>query len=202
MIITFDIHGVLFTPDYKKIFLLLVRNLKALQLCMYAAHPRFIKNMVRLLKKKAVPEEYIEFLTQSFKRFKPYKNLALELANAQKPNYAVFEIVKKLKAQGHTLHIFSNIGGTILQHLSEKHPELLSHFDTFFVPTQENGYLSKPNPLAFDHYVQNHNPENKYLIFIDNRRHNVHISRHYGIHGIHFKSVPLLEQALSHLYLH
>lgn len=200
MIIAFDIHGVLFTSDYKKIFLLLLHNLGAFKLVIYCAHPRFIRDVLRLLKKGAVPEEYINTLTKSYPGLNPYKGLALEIANAQKPNLPLFTIIKTLQHQGHTLHIFSNIGGTIFSHLAEQYPELLHYFDKICVPTEQNNYVAKPSLDAFKHYLANYNPDNKTIVFIDNRQANITISQRCGMHGIHFKSTADLEEQLALLH--
>lgn len=199
MIITFDIHGVLFTTDYKKIFQLIMRNLSALKLVIYCAYPRFIKDAFLLLKKGAVPEEYINTLTSSYKGLTPYKQLAIELANAQKPNLTLFSIVKELKSQGYTLHIFSNIGYSIFNHLAQQNPEIFNNFDAVFVPTSANNYLAKPNPQAFAQYLALHNPANKRIIFIDNRRTNISISKLHGMHGIRFRSANKLAEELAQL---
>lgn len=201
MIITFDIHGVLFTLDYKKIVRLLVRNISSFKLLAYLFNPRFIKTAFRLTKKGAIPEEYIHTLTASHKGLAPHKQLAIELANAQKPNRELFKLVEQLHKQGHELHIFSNIGDTLFVHLAAQHPTLFVYFDKICVPTAANNYLAKPHPLAFLHYLQRYNPKNKAVIFIDNRRHNIAMSQRHGMHGIHFTSLAQLEQQLAAILL-
>lgn len=195
-IIAFDIHGVLFEPNYKKIGLLIYHHAAMLKLVAYFFYPSFVAAIVKLLNKKAVPQEYIASLSNQFPGIKPYAPVMIEIANAQKPNKELFKLIEQLKDKGYTMHIFSNIGDTIYANLAQQFPHLFEYFEQICVPASSNEYIAKPNPQAFAYYLAEYNPQHKQVLFIDNRRKNIKVAQLLGIHGILFTSATDLRKTL------
>lgn len=195
-IITFDIHGVLFKADTKKIVHIIWSNKRILKVFLYLLNPRFIADLYYLIRKKTIPEEYIFYITDKYKGLSNYKNHAIAIANAQKPIANTIELVKKLKQEGYTLHIFSNIGQTIYENLASTFPDIFKHFDAVHTPKAENNYTCKPNIGAFTEYLSRYNKDQKTILFIDNRLKNIKQALRCNILGIHYKNADSLTHML------
>jgi HAD superfamily hydrolase (TIGR01509 family) len=113
----------------------------------------------------------------------------------------VWNIVHALKAQGYTLHILSNIGHTIFEDLRKKQPEIFAAFDEFKVVTAQDGYVGKPRPAFFQHYLAAHNPTGKQVIFIDDKPKNTKAAAHHGMHAIFFCCAQHVQEKLNMLGL-
>lgn len=198
-IISFDIHGVLFEPDTKKIKQLLKKNPKVFLVLRYLFWPPLLFDLIRLLKKKAVPEEIISHLTTQYTGLAQYKNLAIKLANAQKPIPGMLKLIKQLHVNGYQLHIFSNIGIQIYQELAHEYQEIFSFFHRVHMPNTTNNFIGKPHIGAFQDYINRCNPHKMQVLFIDNRWRNVTSAHRVGIFGIHFKSAHHLHKKFGHL---
>lgn len=197
--LVFDIHGVLFTSDHKKILSLLWQNKRLIKLFLYFFNPRFLVDFLELVRKKAVPEECIIYLTSRYKGLANFKEIAISIANAQKPIPEMLPLIKTLKEQGYTLHIFSNIGETIFEHLAQAFPEVFCYFDSLYVPNAADGYISKPKMKAFNYYLERCNQDQKQIIFIDNNIRNISMAAQCNISGIYFENSEILKQKLQAL---
>lgn len=198
-IITFDIHGVLFAPDSKKIKQLIKTNKSILKVLVYLLWPPFILDILKLVHQKVVPEEIIKYLCSRYKGIAPYQKYAIGLANAQKPIPHMSTIVSELKNKGYQLHVFSNIGSEIFKELSAEHKEFFAQFDTIYIPHEANHFIGKPRHQAFHDYLKRCNPLNQQIIFIDNRWRNIKAAHACQIFGIHFKSAKQLLKQLEQL---
>ena len=198
-IIAFDIHGVLFKKDYKKIARLMWHNKKDLSpLLLYTFNPFFIYDIFKLRYKKAITEEYIIGLGTKYPRLTKLIPLGITLANAQKPISQTISIVKNLKKRGYVLHVFSNIGKTIYADLAKQFPEILNTFDALITTTAKNNYKNKSHKDFFYSYISQHTPK-KQLILIDNTYSNIKQAHTLGIIGIRFTTPQALQKTLSRL---
>lgn len=195
-IITFDIHGVLFKPDYKKILSLLWHNKKVVIVGCYLLNPKFTYNLLRLMYKRAVPEEYFITFTHTYPSLEQFKPLAIELSNAQYPVGNMVSLAHTLKAKGYSLHIMSNIGTLIFNDLAQKHPDIFNLFDMIHVPSEHTGFITKRDPGAFAHYLAVANTGDKKIVLIDDNKKNVARSANVGIIGIYFKNSQQLMRDL------
>jgi len=198
-IIAVDLHGVLFTHNYKKMLKTFWHSKKKLKLFFATLSPALWLDFFKLLKKNAVAEEYIVRLADTHKRLRPFVPLGIEIANTQKPSQPVIDMLKKLKKNGCTLQLFSNIGDTIFADLLGKHPDIFTLFENFTIAAQENNYRRKPHVQAFEDFLKTHNQENKTVILIDDKRKNIRGAQQNGLIGIFFESAQQVENELKSL---
>lgn len=197
-IITFDIHGVLFKTDYKKIIFLILKNRAFLRtICSI----RLIIKSIRLLhqQRKTVGEAFLMTLAAKHQPLAKHLPFIIRLINTQKPIPSTINIVKRLKSQGYTLHILSNIGEQIFADLKRHFFSLFNLFDDYTVATSQKGYIGKPDPNMFENYLSNFNRENKQIIFIDDKQRNLNTAKQFGITCIHYQSPEQLEETLAAL---
>ncbi len=186
-IVAFDIHGVIFKTDYKKIFKLLWHNKKVAKLALFVWHPKVIKTLFRLHKKESVVEEYVMALAKVSKHFREFIPLGIEVANAQKPIPETIALIKELKKRGYRLDIISNIGQIIYYDLVEKYPEVFDHFANAHVACAEFNYIAKPHPVVYQSYQERHNPDKHQIVFIDDKNENIKAAATFGMTGIYVK---------------
>jgi len=198
-IITFDIHGVLFKPDRKKIAHLAWRNKKAFLIGFYFLNPKFAYQVLSLKLKRAVPEEYFMRLTHHYPSLERYKKLAIDISNAQTPQPEIIDIAQKLKNLGYTLHLFSNIGNAIAKELSASYPKIFGLFDQIHVPSDANNYTGKRQPGGFALYQTECNPMQKKIILIDDNKQNMTRAAQANMIGIYFKNSQQLRSDLEQL---
>lgn len=200
-IITFDIHGVLFKPNFKKIIQLVWNNKKAFTIGFYLFNPKFTFKLISLKYKRAVPEEYFVTLTRDYPSLEQYKPLAIAISNAQTPVQEIINTAHTLKNKGYTLHIFSNIGEHVFADLAKTHPDIFALFDAVQVPSEQNGFINKRHPAAFSNYLSNFNPHHKTIVLIDDNKRAVARASQAGIIGIYFKNIQQLHTDLHQLHI-
>ena len=197
-IITFDIHGVLCKTNYPRVLSLLLKSKHITHLLSFIFYPYIVRTIIRLWRNHAVSGHYVQQLTTLYPELTQYIPLMNRVANAQKTNNAVFNLVDQIKQQGFELHILSNIDATIFDELKAMHPLLFSSFDKV-QSTQPADKYGKPHPWIFTRYLTTHVPTNKQVIFIDNKKKNVIAARKLGIIGIHYKNPRQLKRVLKRL---
>ncbi len=197
-IITFDIHGVLFTKDYRKIASLVWQNPWVIKILFYALNPFFILDILKLIIKKGVTEEYIIGLGKKHCSFEQFIPLGIAIANAQKPITQTVQLAHQLKQKGYTIHIMSNIGKTIYADLAYSYPEVFKPFDAVIAPCAENDYCGKPHQAFFDQYYKEYsNP--KQLLLIDDKPINIKKAVRAGMGGICFVHPHALRRIFTRL---
>lgn len=185
-IIAFDLHGVLFNQDYPGMLKMLYRSQHKYLLAAYALNPAVWLLCFKLWRHASPIERYITSLTNEWPRLAPAQDDLITLANAQKPNKAIIQLVQELKQSGYELHIFSNIGTIILADLVTQFPQIMALFDHVFTTSAALGYPSKRHPALFNAYLCSRPTlANKKVIFIDDSINNVAHAQRYGILGIH-----------------
>lgn len=195
-IIAVDLHGVLFKHNYKNMFKLFFKSKNKRKLIFALINPRLWIDVIKLMRKKAVAEEFFVGLAQKYHRLQPFLPLGITIANQQTVTPGMVEALVHLKKKGYELHLFSNIGSIVFEDLHKKYPNILALFDALKMPSQDNGYLRKPSKKAFEEYLKEHNPYGKKVIFIDDKKKNVEAATQHGIISILFHSMPQLKQEL------
>lgn len=195
-VIAVDLHGVLFKPNYKNMFKQFFKNKKKLKLVFALINPRLWIDVVRLMHKRAIVEEFFIRLGKKYHRLEPFIPLGIKIANQQEPVTDVVKTLNNLKKKGYSIHLFSNIGSIIFEDLNKKFPTLFKMFDSFTMPSHTNGYLRKPSKKAFEEYLNEHNTDGKQVIFIDDKKRNVHAAKKHGIISILFRSPRQLKEKL------
>ena len=196
-IFVFDLHGVLFRPDYKKIAQILYQVPKKHNLLLSALTPKFLLTFFSLVKKGAVPEEFIIKLGTKIDRLYPYIQTGIEISNAQKPQKETISIITELKKNKFPQYIFSNIGEKTFLDLYQKYPEIIDLFDGVSYTSKVDDYLKKPHSQAFEKYIQMFDQKFDDLIFIDNKKKNIYAAQKLGIESILFKNSYQLHDELK-----
>ncbi len=199
-IITFDIHGVLFTKDYREIATIIWHNPRLLTIFFYALNPFVVYDVLKLMVKKGVTEEYIIGLGAKHRSFAQFVPLGIAIANAQKPIAKTVALAHQLKKKGYTLHILSNIGPTIYADLAKKHPAVFASFDAVIVPLPENNYCGKPHQAFFDRYYKNY-AGHKQILLIDDKPINIKKAVRAGMGGIYFTHPNSVRNTFSRLVI-
>lgn len=111
-----------------------------------------------------------------------------------------WEIVRKLKAAGYPVYIFSNIGSKGYDQLKTRFPGHFDIFDGYHIMGQK-GHPGKPHPQSYVGckalIAQRHAGKN--IIFIDDKKANVQAAQNAGIKGIQFSSGKQLRKDLGPL---
>ena len=197
-IIIFDVHDVLFKPHYREIISLLWNSNQKLILAKYCFHPKLLYTIARMWQHHAVADAYFDYVRKNYPELAPCIPLVIRMANAQIPNTDVIEIIKHLKGQGFPLHILSNIDTLIFADLQKRYPSVFDYFDVIKGTTIQDRY-GKPNINIFKNYISAFNPQNKKMIFIDNKKANIQASQRVGMIGILFKNGHQLKAKLQSL---
>lgn len=198
-IITFDLHGVIFKPDYRALARILWHSKGKLGLIINLMHPRIIWQGIIMLMKRSAAEKYIMKLAQINPGLKPYIQLGIDLSNAQKPVPEMVLLIEQLRHRGYTLHILSNLGIRSLEQLKPRHANIFNHFDAIRVTSPEDDYLNKPHRGVFHDYLTKHNPGNKHILLIDDGKGNIQTAHELGWTGIYFKnSTQLVDELRAH----
>ena len=200
-VLAIDLHGVLFTHDYKKMFGTFFQSNNKLKLILALINPSLWLDVIRLIHKDAVAEQFLVGLANKHHRLKPFVPLGIQIANQQKPNQPFIKLLKQLKQRGYKLYLFSNIGSIIFDDLLKKFPELFNLFESFTLPSKANGYIRKPTTQAFKRYLQTNNLTNKKIILIDDKRKNIEAAKKLDLQAIFFNSTVQIQLELETLGL-
>lgn len=196
-ILAFDLHSVVFTPDWKKVIHILWIWPHKMQLVVYAFNLRLIWQCFTLLFHEPTDEEFFALFHEQCPKLLP---LALELFNSFKPMDGTVELLKELRTKGYVLHIASNVGPRRFKTLQSRFPIVMNLFDKAMINNGDvKNLIKKPNPEFFRLYLRDYNPDGKQIIFIDNNKHNIKAAEPFGIICIHFKSPSQLRDALTPL---
>jgi len=202
-IITFDLHDVVFTFDYKKILHILWTTDRKWPLITTIAYPRFIWNFIKLLRQK--PSDYDIFILFSEQR-PVLVPVALDLMSAIKVIPETVQIIQELSDKEYTLHILTNATEIRLLDIRKKYAHLLRKFRYCKgITTPSNPLGRKPHALFFHEYLdkakklaQTDFPL-KNVIFIDDNKENIKTAQKVGMKAIHFQSPQQLREALVEL---
>lgn len=195
-IIVFDIHGVLVKTDYIKA-LRLLRSRQTFTILKYLCNPKVLWELVCLARKGAIAEEYFVYFTSRYEQLAGCKELLLAVANAQRPIQPMFDLVHELKSRGYTLHILSNIGELMYFQLYPRFSNLFDQFDKVKIANPGENYISKPNPQMYELYFKQCNPDNKRVIFIDDKPKNLRAAHKAGMVCVHFSCTRTFIRKLS-----
>lgn len=188
-----DLHGVLLVKNFRTLMCGGVGNLLStketvygklsllIQFILVAGDYRFYKQMYALthlkdqegrsLGKDKITESYFNSI-KDLGYHDVYDALVSFANNIFVPNEKLIADLKTLKAQGHRLHIFSNIGSATLKDAHTKFPELFRIFDdaqnriNHDIEEGEIYTIWKPQKAAFDAVLETTGatPENSIMI--------------------------------------
>lgn len=117
------------------------------------------------------------------------------VTNCMRITPGIFDLVAELKSQDYCVALFSNISKGVAMHLRQ-----MGHYEVFnplFLSYEME--LEKPHPEAYLKFLEGMpcNPDE--IVFIDDRIENVEAARLFGIHALHFTSMPQLLSDLEEL---
>lgn len=198
-LLAFDLHSVLFEPNWKEVAQVLWNYNHKLSIVALAFKPYLIYKSLRLLFNDATDEEFFALCEQHCPKLMP---LVIDLMNAHRPIKQMVSILKELKAKGYTLHIISNIGPRRYPMLCSRFPELMSQFEQAkIIKGYTKELIKKPNPQFFKDYLHDFNPKNKTVIFIDDNKRNIKAAQSLGFIGICFENPQQLRTQLASMQI-
>ncbi len=186
-IVLFDIHSVILKPRAKKRIKLFLKHRKYMKTRWYFGFLPIIS--------KATSERSIVKARNNPTRQK----VLLEIVNAVKPITGTVNIIGALaKIEGLELHLGTNLGATAFADLINR-----DVFKPIFVPfniekskfityKRHEKTIKKPNPKFFSDYLDNLNTNFSMaikpheILFIDDKKKNIHAAQKIGMQTIHF----------------
>ncbi|HVX01326.1 MAG TPA: hypothetical protein VHA52_12960, partial [Candidatus Babeliaceae bacterium] len=138
--IAWDLHNVLFRPNYCKLFFIFLKALRYPQLWLLGINPYFWRQVYRGRKELVVIEAVFKRLCLEFPVLTLHTQLFFEACNAQSPQAGVIALINKLKREGAVQYILSNIGQETFRLLSNQYPDLIDLFDGFYVSQEIEDY--------------------------------------------------------------
>jgi len=194
VIITFDLHEVIFTFDLKKVARILWNFDHKWAIFTTLFRLPLVFTLLKMVWKDATDEEFY----QVFEKRRPILlPLVIEMTNAQKVIPGMEQLIQELHAQGYQLHILSNIGPRRFKQLSLDFPQIINCFDEVKIVQAESNPLKKPDTKFFKHYLSELVNDDQHVVFIDDNRKNIKAARSLGIHAIQFKSTQQLLKQLK-----
>jgi putative hydrolase of the HAD superfamily len=115
------------------------------------------------------------------------------------------DIVKKLKENGFSVYILSNIGPAHFSLLRQKYPEIFALFNGWYTPTPENNFSHKPHAKfyqGFKQYILKKEGKDKQIIFTDDSRKYIKGACKEGYIAIQFTTPEKLKDFLEQLEQH
>ena len=183
-VIVLDLHGPLFQLNKTEVAKLLMNTGNKTTLLSLLVNRSFWKT----LKETHVAERIIDRLSPDYQVLRP---LIIEMGNTQVPVKETFDLVQKLKDQGYSVFIASNIGPDMYADLQKKFPQELALFDGAFISSPENNLVEKPRPEYFEQlkiYLAAHGQSGKQILFVDDTQKHVVAAAKQSITSTLFKS--------------
>lgn len=196
-IIAFDLHSVIFFPDWKEIASLLWRSDCKLRLLKNAFNVRLMAASFYLLLHNPTDEEFFAIFR---KRCPELLQFMTNLMNAHKPGQECVALLHTLRDSGYRLDIISNIGPSRFAALQEKYSAIINLFQFSKINSgNADALVKKPDPLFFAEYLRDAGVDGKRIIFVDDNKRNIASAASLGIKSIHFKSARRLKADLEKL---
>lgn len=201
IILAFDLHGVIFSFSTSLYVKRALHTSHKGSLFLLGLNPFFWRDMYRAYQQTHVIEGVYYLLLEKYPQLADSKEDLIALSNAQVPRQETIDLIGKLKREGFTIALCSNIGQETFIDLKKNHPDVFKDFDIFFVATPENGYISKIHGefyCNFNTHIKNNNTsQDKQIIFIDDKKKNIMLAAQHGITGVIFKNASQLEAVLQ-----
>lgn len=122
----------------------------------------------------------------------PREEAHAEITTRHTPNEPVFEIVRKLKDDGYTLGVISNVGDELGNFLPQECVDLFNQ-----VTLSYHVHAIKPDPQIYEYHLSKLGIKPQECVFIDDREPNVAGAIEMGIQGILYTNVAQLKTDLQ-----
>eukprot|EP00029_Vermamoeba_vermiformis_P003325 TRINITY_DN13714_c0_g1_i1.p1 TRINITY_DN13714_c0_g1~~TRINITY_DN13714_c0_g1_i1.p1 ORF type:complete len:231 (+),score=10.45 TRINITY_DN13714_c0_g1_i1:63-755(+) len=205
-LIAFDLHHVVAKPKHLSMILSVIFFRHTFHVLFYLLfHPRALIGLIIELFTFQHPEKILR--KSRILNFKPLIDwlspLFENIVNSQELNAEVLKIIDELKANGHEVVLFSNIGEEHLEKLVGRLPVMKLKFDGFHATNKALNYSKKKHMTTWDNFVKKFNLiENKRNVFlIDDKPRNIAVARQREFDGIVYKNPTQLRAELVALKL-
>ena len=182
LVFVFDLHNVIFFPDRKR-----MRNLFWSARQTFGWHiffnPYVLYNVSLILKNKGLAEPLFEAMARRHPLLAQLKPLFVKMIDCQTINQPVVDVIKTLKSRGYNVYLATNLWTALVPDFRRLFPEIVSLFDGFYFPSEENGNRYKPDPDYYHDFMRRYDVF-KDIVFIDDDRANIHAARQVGWHCI------------------
>jgi|GEM_PF-1097959 HAD superfamily hydrolase (TIGR01509 family) len=196
-VIAFDLHDVLFTPNYAERLKLIIAMPYKFTLFTMLSNPVFLYNSVRLASQQIAAEQVIDGLLPRYPDLQLFIPTITAVINAQTPIAGTLDIIKRLKQKKFKIYLLSNIGEHVLHNLKSQFPAIFSYFDELFFCSSEYCYIRKPNPQYYHSFLEKFNLKPDQVVFVDDLVKNIYVADTLGMHGILFNCPEQLELELK-----
>ncbi len=198
-VVAFDLHDVMFRPDYVERINILIKSPQKFTLCKHMVNPFFLYEFVRLSIQQIAAEQVIDKLIPQYPEIKLFMPTVIDAINAQIPIEGTIEIIQKLKNRGFKIYLLSNIGDQVLKNMMTKFPDIFSNFHDLFFCSPEYDYIRKPNPRFYQFFFEKFNLKAEQVIFVDDLVKNISAADRLGMYGILFHCPEQLDHELQAL---
>lgn len=199
-LLVFDLHGVVFNHDYKQMIKTFLKSHQKGQVILQLLHPCLLRDIFKVVHRN-VPEAFFIHMAYHYASIQNIIPLLIKIGNCQKVCYPATQLLKELKQLGYSLAVLSNIGQHMLEDFQHQHPDIFKLFDHIMVATPDTGYLSKPNPAIYKHFIRVCNQEKKHIILIDDKLNNLQAALPFNIMGILFSNSEQCKQELINMHI-
>ena len=190
-VIVLDLHGPLFQLNKTEVAKLIMKTGNKTTVLSLLFNTSFRADLRKTLKETHVAERIIDKLSKKYPALESFRPMVITMGNTQVPVKEMFDLVQKLKAQGYSVFIASNIGPDMYADLHKKFPQELALFDGAFISSPENNLVEKPRPEYFEQlkiYLTAHGQSGKQILFVDDTQKHVVAAAKQSITSTLFKS--------------
>lgn len=197
--IAIDLNGVILGLSLRQIASTVLKSGQIHRFMILGLNPRFWHAMIQHIRQEPILEQAFDQLVLKFPQLKNVEATAFAIINAQQPKKGMVCLLEQLRADGHTLVAFSNIGPKSMATLRAKHPDLFALFHDFVTPTSDF-MIGKPDKRAYQRLFSLYGDTHNQIILIDDQKVNIHAAQHHGITGIQYKSAKQIDSELKRIF--
>lgn len=203
-VIAFDLHGVVFKPSASKISVCLRTFPSKLLMARLLLNPVFWYNVVAVRRQTEVAEDIYRRLSVLYPDLAAYEKEFITIANAQRAQPEVIEVIKELKRKNFKVYICSNIGHATFIELEKEFPEVIALFDGVYTTTEKNNYVQKPQRDYFEAFKQfvvarEGRSRVRDILLIDDKQYNITGARECGFKALLFSSTKQFSNDFTRL---
>ena len=199
-IFVFDLHNVIVRVDYQKVKELIKTTPQKYKIILYMLNPLFIFTFLRIFIRDGLGQGLLDELTLRYHWLIQYRTLFIDLIDAQLPIQSTVTLLQHLYENNYHIYLFSNMGEHNFYKLRKRYPALFSLFTGvhFFGPA--TNWHQKPNPIAFQTFLERFKLCASDILFIDNSKRNIQGAQNLGIPSIRYESLEQLQKDLAATY--
>src|SRR5262249_22812078 len=125
----FDLHNVVFKPNYTKLFSVMLRLPGKIDLLSYFFNPFFLYHALSWARDYGLGQGYLQLLFARYPGLRRHEKSLATLITTQTPINSTVALLHELKAKGYKLYIFSNMGEESCKQFMNNYPDIFVLFD-------------------------------------------------------------------------